>query len=125
MHRNGGAASGGHHRISVEDLPARKQLRVCVTDTGIGIDAMDQLKIFSKFEQVQSAKLKVKGAKGTGLGLAICRELIQLHGGEIGVTSRWGHGSTFYFTLPAADGPPAQAPPCQKERFPWETPLST
>jgi signal transduction histidine kinase len=115
----------GHIEISVEDLPAKKQLRVCVTDTGIGIDAMDQLKIFSKFEQVQSAKLKVKGAKGTGLGLAICRELIQLHGGEIGVTSRWGHGSTFYFTLPAAEVPPALAPPCQKERFPWETQLST
>jgi len=113
--------AGGHIEISVEDLPAKKQLRVCVTDTGIGIDPMDQLKIFSKFEQVQSAKQQVKGAKGTGLGLAICRELIQLHGGEIGVTSRWGHGSTFAFTLPAADVPPALDPPCQKERLPWET----
>jgi two-component system, sensor histidine kinase ChiS len=91
--------------ISVEDLSPKKFLRICVTDTGMGISEKDQLKIFSKFEQVQDARAQIKGPKGTGLGLSICRELVQLHGGEIGVTSRLGQGSTFFFTLPAAEAP--------------------
>jgi signal transduction histidine kinase len=107
--------------ISVEDLAAKKSLRVCVTDTGIGISPKDQLKIFNKFEQVLSARPAARGPKGTGLGLAICRELIQLHGGEIGVTSRLGQGSTFYFTLPAAGVPPEPAKAPAKEDLPWET----
>jgi signal transduction histidine kinase len=96
---------GGHVDISVEDLSPKKFLRICVTDTGMGISEKDQLKIFSKFEQVQDARAQIKGPKGTGLGLSICRELVQLHGGEIGVTSRLGQGSTFFFTLPAAEAP--------------------
>lgn len=100
---------GGHIEISIEHLAPRKSLRVCVTDSGIGLDLKDQLTIFNKFEQVQNARRQVQGPKGTGLGLSICRELIQKHGGELGVTSRLGQGSTFFFTLPAAEIPVAQA----------------
>lgn len=96
---------GGHVVISAEDLSPKKFVRICVTDSGMGISEKDQLKIFSKFEQVPDARAQVKGPKGTGLGLSICRELVQLHGGEIGVSSRLGQGSTFYFTLPAAETP--------------------
>jgi len=93
---------GGRIDLSLEDLSPKKWLRVCVADTGMGIGEKDQIKIFNKFEQVHASKAFVKGPKGTGLGLSICRELIGMHGGEIGVTSRLGKGSTFFFTLPAA-----------------------
>jgi len=91
---------GGCITIRGEELSAEKQIRLSVSDTGIGISATDQAKIFSKFEQVSSARPTVKGPKGTGLGLAICKALIELHGGELGVRSFPGQGSTFYFTLP-------------------------
>lgn len=100
---------GGHIEISLEDLSPKKMLRLCVTDTGIGISEKDQLKIFNKFEQVNAARAQIKGPKGTGLGLSICRELVQRQGGEIGVTSRLGQGSTFFFTLPMAEMPVALA----------------
>jgi signal transduction histidine kinase len=93
----------GHIQISVEPLAGKRQLRICVSDTGVGIAPEDQAKIFSKFEQVRSARQSVKGPKGTGLGLAISRSLIELHGGTLGVQSRLGEGSTFYFSLPATE----------------------
>jgi signal transduction histidine kinase len=96
---------GGHVEISLEHMSFQKMLRICVADTGIGISDKDQLIIFNKFEQVHSARTQVQGPKGTGLGLAICRELVKLQGGEIGVTSRLGQGSTFFFTLPTAQLP--------------------
>ncbi len=72
--------------------------RVGVHDTGVGIppDKIDQ--IFQKYEQAESA-LTLKSA-GTGLGLSICKEVINLHGGEIWVESEVNKGSHFYFTLP-------------------------
>ena len=84
-----GALSDGH-------------LRVYVKDTGLGIAPEDQTKIFNKFEQVRSARPNVKGPKGTGLGLSICRALVELHDGTLGVESRPGEGSCFFFTLPSA-----------------------
>ena len=68
----------------------------------MGIAAEDQVKIFNKFEQVRAARQTVKGPKGAGLGLAISRALLELHGGTLGVESRPGEGSRFYFTLPVA-----------------------
>src|SRR6185437_2941875 len=91
---------GGRIEISAETLPQKKALRLSVRDTGIGISDEDQQKIFYKFEQVKSARSSVKGPKGTGLGLSICRALVELHGGTIGVESRPGEGSVFFFTLP-------------------------
>ena len=71
---------------------------VSVTDSGIGIAAADQAKVFEKFKQVGDTL--TDKPKGTGLGLPICKEIVEYHGGRIWVESEPGHGSTFSFTLP-------------------------
>jgi signal transduction histidine kinase len=69
-----------------------------VRDTGPGISAADQAKLFQEFQQADNAITKKKG--GTGLGLAISKRIIEMHGGKIWVESQPGQGSTFAFTLP-------------------------
>ena len=71
-----------------------KNIRVYVKDTGIGIEPEKVDHIFERFVKLNSF------AQGTGLGLSICRMIIEKIGGEIGVTSELGKGSTFYFTIP-------------------------
>jgi signal transduction histidine kinase len=93
---------GGKIEMGARFISKDNGLKVYVKDSGMGIAPEDQLKIFNKFEQVHAARLTVKGPKGTGLGLSICRALVELHGGTLGVESRSGEGSTFYFTLPVA-----------------------
>jgi len=92
----------GAIEIGLKGLPQEHGVSVYVLDTGMGIAAEDQAKIFNKFEQVHSARKDVKGPKGTGLGLSICRALIDLHGGTLSVDSRPGEGSRFHFELPVA-----------------------
>jgi signal transduction histidine kinase len=69
-----------------------------VRDTGPGISATDQTKLFQEFQQADNAITRKKG--GTGLGLAISKRIIEMHGGKIWLESQVGHGSTFSFTVP-------------------------
>ncbi len=71
---------------------------VSVRDTGPGISAADQAKLFQEFQQADNAITRKKG--GTGLGLAISKRIIEMHGGKIWVESQLGQGSTFAFSLP-------------------------
>jgi signal transduction histidine kinase len=82
-------AANSHFTATVTDT---------VTDTGPGIPEEHQTRIFEQFHQVDSSNTKAKA--GTGLGLAIASEIVQMHGGRIWVTSRFGKGSTFQMELP-------------------------
>ncbi|MDP8981107.1 MAG: GAF domain-containing protein [Acidobacteriota bacterium] len=78
------------------------ELVVSVADSGVGISAADQPKVFEKFKQVGDTL--TDKPKGTGLGLPICKEIVEYHGGRIWVESEPGKGSTFSFTLPLKAG---------------------
>lgn len=90
-------ASGGSVTITARGEGGR--VRVSIRDTGIGLSPDDQARLFTKFFRAQNSM--TQGVRGTGLGLMITRALVELHGGEITVTSALGQGSTFSFTLPA------------------------
>jgi signal transduction histidine kinase/CheY-like chemotaxis protein len=103
----------GHVLVDVagEKAAGKTKLKVSVTDTGIGIPA-DKLKlVFEKFSQVDGSS--TRRHEGTGLGLAITSRLVELMGGEVGVESAEGKGSTFWFTvtLPDAGKPEGRRPP--------------
>lgn len=87
----------GEIRVSAEALTA-DQLRLSVTDTGIGIAPDDQDRIFEDFVQLESPR--AAHGHGTGLGLPLCKRLASVLGGQIQLTSTPGHGSTFALILP-------------------------
>ena len=76
-------------------------MRISITDSGIGIPEDKFETIFSRFTQADMKTTREYG--GTGLGLPICKQLIEMHGGKIGVNSTIGVGSEFYFTVPVSE----------------------
>ena len=96
-------------RLRVSGAEPCRYVRFEVADTGPGITSADQEKIFAAFTQLSNQG--PDQVAGSGLGLTICRELVQAMGGEIGVESQPGHGSTFHFTVPLALSLPVQAVP--------------
>ncbi len=81
-------------------------VEVAVSDTGIGIPADKLDRIFESFQQADASSAREFG--GTGLGLTITRQLVELHGGSMGVSSTEGEGSSFSFTLPVASAAPEE-----------------
>ncbi len=89
---------GGTVRLHAEN--DGECVKVSVSDTGIGIPFKDLPRIFERFYRVDEARTREQG--GTGLGLAIVKHIVQLHGGNVSVTSDSGKGSVFSFTLKKA-----------------------
>ena len=76
---------------------------VTVSDTGYGMSQADMTKLFNKFQQLAASAKSEK--KGTGLGLVIVKGIVEAHGGQVGVFSEEGKGTTFYFSLPLGETP--------------------
>lgn len=85
----------GHIKVSIENLES--DIKICVSDSGLGIAQEDIDKLFNKFPRIATASLN---KSGVGLGLVISKGLVSAHGGKIWVGSELGRGSSFYFTLP-------------------------
>jgi signal transduction histidine kinase len=84
--------------VAIKASTSNGSFTVAVRDTGPGITAADQAKIFGEFQQADNSSTREKG--GTGLGLSIAKRIIEMHGGRIWVESARGAGSTFSFTFP-------------------------
>ena len=91
-------ASAPGTRVDVVVTSSGGRARVAVTDRGSGIPLADQERLFERFVRLRPAG---EGPAGTGLGLAIAKELVEASGGQLGVDSTFGSGSTFWFELPA------------------------
>jgi two-component system, OmpR family, sensor histidine kinase KdpD len=91
------SAPGAPVRITAEAKD--RMVTLSIADRGPGIDDFEQSLVFEKFYRGRNQRVQVHG---TGMGLAICKAIVEAHGGRLGLTSQLGHGSVFYFSLPAA-----------------------
>jgi two-component system sensor histidine kinase KdpD len=95
---NAGKYSPADTPINVTAELRDSEVVTSVADHGPGIDELEQEMIFEKFYRGRNQRMLIQG---TGMGLPIAKTIVELHGGKIGVTSQLGHGSVFYFSLPA------------------------
>jgi len=98
------AKFAGQGSITVQARCTDGEIRVSVSDTGVGIPPGDRERIFERFEQ---GTMNGRRPNGAGLGLSLSKEFVEMHGGRIWVESEVGKGSTFTFTLPLQ---PASSP---------------
>lgn len=108
--------------ITVRVCREGEDVRFAVIDTGPGIADKDKQRIFQEFQQIDGTTKRRHG--GAGLGLAISRRFVELHGGRIGLESQLGHGSTFYFVLPAKRSDPIAAAGRAQEGAPAMAPAT-
>lgn len=94
--------------VTISIVKKDRCAEIRISDEGPGIAPEDRTLIFDKFRQSRTAE--AVAAKGTGLGLAIVRALAESHGGEVGIESEVGRGSTFYVSIPLFDEPDQEAP---------------
>lgn len=105
--------------LSVEEPGEDDYLRIAVIDTGIGIEPEHLNKLFQPFIQIDSALNRKY--QGTGLGLALAKRIVELHGGQIGLTSEVGIGSCFTISLPCVTSTPSLLELEAKPQFQIET----
>ncbi|MDN5344964.1 MAG: two-component system, OmpR family, phosphate regulon sensor histidine kinase PhoR [Clostridia bacterium] len=91
----------GGGRVTVRASLEKGQVQVAIEDTGIGIPKESLSRVFERFYRVDKARSREMG--GTGLGLAIVKHIVEAHGGSVGVTSKLGEGSRFFFSLPVVE----------------------
>lgn len=108
---------GGHVSLTVsfpaprpQDVDSRPYVRFSVIDTGIGIAPENLEKLFQPFSQIDS-RLN-RQYEGTGLGLSLVKQMIELQGGEVGVSSELGSGSCFWIDLPCPESPETAGTQC-------------
>ena len=87
--------------VSVECMPSGKDIQIRISDTGKGLTPEQQKRLFIAFERLDADNTSIEG---TGIGLALSKRLMELMGGELGVESRPGSGSTFWLKLPMTTG---------------------
>jgi PAS domain S-box-containing protein len=95
---NAGKFSPPRSEIKLSAGMSKEGVLIAVKDHGVGIEPLEQNKLFQPYHRVEMTRQKVPGL---GLGLAVSKQIVEAHGGKIGVSSQPGQGSTFYFTLPA------------------------
>ncbi len=103
---------GGTATLSCTATEAGR-LRIAISDTGMGVAPEKIGQLFTPFERLGADD---SGIEGTGLGLALSKRLVEAMGGEIGVTSTWGEGSTFWIELPLAQEQASSVQPAQDNR---------
>ncbi len=96
-------------RITARGSVVGDQIEVAIEDTGTGIEERHLPRLFERFYRVDPGRSRDMG--GTGLGLSIVKHVVEAMGGEVGVKSKFGLGTTFWFRLPRAPDPAPDAPP--------------
>ena len=88
-------------QVSVTSRSETGRVRTAVVDQGPGLTQQDLGRVFQQYARLSAAP--TGGEKSTGLGLAICRKLVELHGGQVGVSNNQAEGATFWFSLPVRE----------------------